>query len=160
MPPTSQPEWRPDASEQIRQTLAPLNEAVEEVDKIVADNRAYLADKRSRGLDAETKALLEQAARSPEAPESLRKLAKQVERGELTWDEVFRGGAGDLGRAFLTDAFRVAAEHVSPEPVTPVEPPEEALAQGVDPESVHDEISQTLEEARMAHDRIWLEELE
>ncbi|MBB6626711.1 hypothetical protein H5V45_05175 [Nocardioides sp. KIGAM211] len=160
MPPTSPHETRPDPSALIRETLAPLEDEIAEADQVVADNRAYLAEKRSRGLDPETKELLEQAARSPEAPDSLRKLATQVERGQITWDDVFRGGAGELGREFLSDAFRVASEHVSPEPVTPVEPPPEALAQGVDPTAVQDEMSQTLEEARMEHDRIWREALE
>jgi uncharacterized protein (DUF1786 family) len=144
----------------MRDQLAAFEDQIEEATQLVADNQAYLDDQRSRGLDPETKALLEEAARSPQAPDSLRALAKQVERGDLTWDDVFRGRAGSLGRTFLNDAFTTAAEHVSPEPVTPVAPPDEALAQGVDPEVVQDEMTQTLEKARVEHDRIWRERLE
>ena len=160
MPRTSPPESGPDPRDLMREQLAVLDDQIEEATRLVADNQAFLVEQRSRGLDPETKALLEEAARSPQAPDSLRALAKQVERGDLTWDDVFRGRAGDLGRAFLSDAFTTAAEHVSPEPVTPVAPPREALAQGVDPELVQDEMTQTLDEARAEHDRLWVERLE
>lgn len=155
MPPAS-----PDPRELIHEILEPLTAEAERADALMAENTAFLEQRRSQGLDAETKQLLQDAARSPEAPASLRRLAGRVAHGEITWDDVFRGRAGADGADFLATAFTVARARFEDADMAPVEVPEEALEVGVDPTAVHDDITRTLEEARAEHDRIWREGLE
>jgi hypothetical protein len=94
----------------IDAALEPLRGEVDRVGREMADNRAYLEERRRRGIDPETRALLDRAADSSSAPESLRRLARQVDAGRLTWDDVFAHRAGPDGDAFLADAFRTARE--------------------------------------------------
>jgi hypothetical protein len=145
----------PDARAAIESVLEPLRAESDRVDQAMADNRAYLEERRKTRVDAETRGLLERAATSPGAPDSLRRVARQVARGQITWDSVFDHRAGPEGEAFLADAFRTAREHFADADLTPVPVPEEALAEGVDPEAVDDDIELTLREAGEAHDRIF-----
>ena len=153
MPPAS-----PDPADvraEIESVLEPLRAEAHRVDRAMADNRAYLEERRTSRVDAETRALLERAAESPEAPDSLRRVARQVATGRTTWDAVFDHRAGPDGDAFLADAFRTAQEHFSDAELSPVAVPEEALEVGVDPEAVAADIDLTLAEARDEHDRIF-----
>jgi hypothetical protein len=154
------PQESPDLPSAIRAIMEPLDAEIDRARQVVAEDRRFLQEKRSRGLDPETKALFEEAAKSPDAPDSLRKLAQQVERGELTWDDVFRGRGGELGTAFLADAFSTARQHYEDADLAPVAVPEEALATGIDPTAVQEDLDRTLEEARLEHDLVWRELLE
>jgi hypothetical protein len=154
------PQESPDLPSAVRAIMEPLDAELDRARQVVADDRRFLQDKRERGLDPETKTLFEEAAKSPDAPDSLRRLAKQVERGELTWDDVFRGRGGELGSAFLADAFSTARRHFEDADLTPVAVPEEALATGIDPTAVQEDLDRTLEEARVEHDRVWRELIE
>ena len=153
MPPAS-PDV-PDARPAIEAILDPLRAEIARVDREMDDNRTFLEEHRSRGIDAETRALLDRAADSPDAPDSLRKLARQVAAGQVTWDDVFAHRAGPGGEAFLDDAFRTAREHFSDAELAPVPVPEEALQVGVDPEEVSADLARTLVEARVEHDAIF-----
>src|SRR5262249_44503303 len=113
--------------------LEPLREETDRVDREVRDNAAFLEDRRRSRLDAETRALLDRAAESPEAPASLRRLARRVATGELGWDDVFARRAGADGEAFLADAFRTAQEHFGEADLARVAVPEAALGTGIDP---------------------------
>jgi hypothetical protein len=144
----------PPASPEIDAVLAPLRDEVERVDAAMANNRAFLEERRRRGLDAETRSLLDRAADSPTAPDSLRRLAREVAAGRLAWDDVFAHRAGADGEEFLTDAFRTARERFADVEVAPVPVPEEAHAVGVDPEQVDADLQMTLAIARLEHDSI------
>lgn len=154
MPPAS-PEEVPDGRAAIDAVLEPLREETDRVGREMEANRAYLDEHRARGVDPETRALLDRAADSPSAPESLRHLARQVAAGRVTWDDVFAHRAGPEGEAFLADAFRTAREHFSDADLTPVPVPDEALAVGIDPVEVSDDLAQTLAEAAEEHDAIF-----
>ncbi len=148
-----------DAAELIRSVVAPFEDELDQARAELAESRAWLEAERSKGLDPETKALFNQAARSPDAPESLRKLGAEVAGGRLTWDDVFAGRGGALGEEFLSAARTTALAQFGDDPVTPVEPPREALATGVDPVRVREDMQQTLVEAKENHDRMWHEGL-
>ncbi|WP_151081561.1 hypothetical protein [Nocardioides cynanchi] len=148
------------ASPEIDAVLAPLREETDRVDRELADNRAFLDERRRRGLDAETRALLHRAAESPTAPESLRRLAREVGAGRLSWDDVFARRAGADGEAFLADAFGAAREHFADADLAPVSVPDEALAVGVDPEAVAADLQLTLAVARIEHDAIYQQTLD
>jgi hypothetical protein len=154
MPPAS-PEPLPDARAAIDAVLEPLREETDRVGRELEDNRAYLEEHRARGVDAETRALLDRAADSPSAPESLRRVARQVADGRTTWDDVFAHRAGPDGEAFLTDAFRTAHEHFADADLGAVPVPDEALEVGVDPEAVSEDLTRTLAEAAEEHDAIF-----
>lgn len=145
----------PPASPDIDAVLAPLREELDRVDRALADNRAFLEERRSTGLDGETRSLLDRAADSPTAPDSLRRLAREVAGGRLTWDDVFARRAGADGEAFLAEAFSVARERFGEVEVAPVPVPDEALAVGVDPEAVAADLQLTLAIARIEHDSIY-----
>lgn len=138
----------------IDAVLEPLRAETDRVDRELASNQAFLDERRSRGVDAETRDLLSRAAESPSAPASLRRVARQVTAGQITWDDVFAHRAGADGEAFLADAFRTAREHVTDEPAL-VSVPDEALEVGVDPDEVAADIARTRDEARTAHDEIF-----
>jgi hypothetical protein len=144
----------PDPRAAIDAVLEPLRVESDRVDRALADNQAFLDERRTRGLDREMRDLLSRAAESPTAPESIRRVARQVAAGRLTWDDVFAHRAGPDGHAFLRDAFATARKHVSDDP-RPVEVPDAALEVGVDPDEVADDITRTRAEARMAHDAIF-----
>lgn len=138
----------------IDAVLEPLRAETDRVDRELASNQAFLDERRSRGLDEETRDLLTRAATSPSAPASLRRVARQVVAGQITWDDVFAHRAGPDGEAFLADAVRTAREHVSDEP-TPVAVPDEALEVGIDPDEVAADIARTRAEACAAHDEVF-----
>jgi hypothetical protein len=144
----------PDPRAAIDAILEPLRAETDRVDRALADNEAFLAEHRVRGLDAETRDLLSRAAQSPTAPESVRRVARQVAAGRITWDDVFAHRAGPDGEAFLHDAFATAREHVSDDP-TPVEVPEAALETGIDPVEVAADIARTRADAQAAHDAVF-----
>ena len=150
MPPAS-----PDPRAAIEAVLEPLRAETDRVDRELASNRAFLDERRSSRVDAETRDLLSRAADSPSAPESLRRLARQVAAGRFTWDDVFAGRAGPDGAAFLADAFRTARQHAREIDVTAVPVPDEALEVGIDPAEVAADIEHTLAVARHAHDEIY-----
>jgi hypothetical protein len=154
LPPAS-PDEVPDGRAAIDAVLEPLREETERVDHELAADRAYLDERRARGIDPETRALLDRAADSPSAPESLRRMARQIAAGRITWDDVFAHRAGPEGEAFLADAFRTAREHFADADVATVPVPEEALEVGVDPQEVSDDLEQTLAEAGAEHDAIF-----
>jgi hypothetical protein len=135
--------------------LEPLRAETDRVDRELAANQAFLEERRALGLDAETRDLLSRAAQSPSAPESLRRVARLVAGGRLTWDDVFARRAGQDGAAFLEDAFRTAREHFAEADLEPVPVPEEALEVGVDPDEVAADIERVRDEARTAHDAIF-----
>ncbi len=134
--------------------LEPLRVETDRVDRALADNQAFLDERRARGLDRETRDLLSQAAQSPAAPESVRRVAQQVAAGRITWDDVFAHRAGPDGEMFLQDAFRTAREHISDD-AAPVEVPEAALALDVDPDEVALDIARTRADAQAGHDAIF-----
>jgi hypothetical protein len=138
----------------IAAVLEPLRAETDRIEREIASNNAFLADRRQQTLDAETRDLLSRAAESPEAPEPLRRLARRVAAGEITWDDVFARRAGPDGAAFLQEAFRTAREHIDDQP-TPVSVPEAALEVGVDPAEVTADIEHTLAVARLAHDDVF-----
>lgn len=150
MPPAS-----PDARASIDTVLEPLREETERVDHELASNHAFLEERRSRGVDEETRDLLTRAAASPSAPDSIRRLARQVAAGELTWDAVFAHRAGPDGMAFLSEAFSTAQEHFARARVPPVAVPHDALDVGIDPDEVAADIGRTRAEARVAHDEVF-----
>jgi hypothetical protein len=154
LPPAS-PEPVPDARAAIDAVLEPLREETDRVGREMEANRAFLDERRARGIDPGTRALLDRAADSPEAPDSLRRLARQVAAGRVTWDDVFAHRAGPEGEAFLADAFRTARDHFSDTDLTPVIVPDEALEIGVDPAEVSDDLARTLAEAAEEHDAIF-----
>jgi hypothetical protein len=156
VPPASpEPRFGPEGRAAFDAVLEPLRAETDRVDRELADNEAFLDERRSRGVDAETQALLTRAADSPSAPESLRRVARRVAAGEITWDDVFARRAGTDGAAFLDDAFRTARQHFADVDVTPVPVPDEALEVGVDPDEVADDIARTRIEARDEHDAIF-----
>ena len=156
MPPAS-PEPRFDSYGRaaIDAVLEPLRAETDRVDRALADNQAFLEERRSRGVDAETRVLLTRAAESPSAPRSLRQVARRVAAGEITWDDVFAHRAGPEGAAFLDAAFRTARQQFADADLTPARVPDEALEVGVDPDEVSDDIFRTRVEAREAHDAIF-----
>jgi hypothetical protein len=162
VPPASpdRPGDLPGSRSAIEAVLAPLRDEVEAIDREMTDNRAFLEDRRRRGVDAETRSLLDRAADSPTAPDSLRRLAREVAAGRLTWDDVFAHRAGADGEAFLADAFRTARERFADVEVAPVPVPEEAHAVGVEPEQVDADLQMTLAIARLEHDSIFRQSLE
>ena len=155
MPPAS-----PDPRAAIDAVLEPLREETDRIDRELASNRAFLQERRARGVDAETRDLLARAATSPAAPDSLRRLARRVAAGELTWDDVFTHRAGPDGTAFLGDAVRTAREHFAEVEVEQVRVPDQALDLGVDPEEVSDDIFQALVQAHADHDAVFRHRLE
>jgi hypothetical protein len=140
--------------EAIAAVLEPLRAETDRIDREIASNNAFLTERRQRGLDAETRHLLTRAAESPQAPTSLRRLARRVAAGEISWDDVFAHRAGPDGTAFLREAFRTAREHVDDRP-TPVSVPEAALEVGIDPAEVAADLEHTLAVARLAHDDVF-----
>jgi hypothetical protein len=154
LPPAS-PDEIPDGRAAIDAVLEPLREETELVDREVEADRAYLDERRAKGIDPETRALLDRAADSPSAPESLRRVARQVATGRITWDDVFAHRAGPEGEAFLADAFRTAREHFADVDLATVPVPDEALEVGVDPLRVSDDLEKTLAEAAEEHDAIF-----
>lgn len=156
MPPASPEQgFGADGRAAIDAVLEPLRAETDQVDRTLADDRAFLEERRSRGVDPETRALLTRAADSPTAPTSLRRLARRVADGEITWDDVFAHRAGPDGAAFLDEAFRTARQHFADADLTPVRVPDEALEVGVDPDEVSDDIFRTRVEAREDHDAIF-----
>lgn len=143
------------ASPEIDAVLEPLREGADRVDRALADNRAYLDQRRAQGIDPETRDLLDRAANSPSAPSSLRRLVREVAAGRQTWHDVFAHRAGADGEEFLASAFRTAHERFADVEVAPVPVPDEALAVGVDPEAVDADIARTIAEARQEHDAIF-----
>jgi hypothetical protein len=148
------PPASPDARAAIEAVLEPLVLETDRVDRAVADNRSFLDARRARGLDRETRDLLSRAAESPSAPESVRRVAREVAAGRLTWDDVFAHRAGAAGQAFLRDAFATARAHVTDDP-TPIDVPPEALEVGLDPADVATDIARTRAEAQAAHDAVF-----
>jgi hypothetical protein len=144
----------PDPRTAIDAVLEPLLTETDRVDRALADNQAFLDERRARGLDRETRDLLSRAAESPAVPESVRRVAQQVAAGRITWDDVFAHRAGPDGESFLEDALRAARDHVTDGP-TPVRVPEAALEVGVDPDEVAADIARTLTEAQAGHDAIF-----
>jgi hypothetical protein len=155
VPPASPDALGPDGRAAIDAVLEPLRAETDRVDRALADNQAFLEERRSRGVDAETRALLARAAESPQAPDSLRRVARRVAAGEISWDDVFAHRAGPEGAAFLDDAFRTARQHFADADLPPVRVPDEALEVGIDPDEVSDDIRRTGVEAREAHDAIF-----
>lgn len=156
MPPASpDPSLGLDGRAAIDAVLEPLRAETDRVDRELADNEAFLEERRSQGVDADTQALLARAAESPTAPDSLRRLAQRVAAGEITWDDVFARRAGGDGTTFLDDAFRTAQQHFPDADLPTVRVPDDALAVGVDPDAVSDDIFRTRVEAREAHDAIF-----
>jgi len=145
----------PDGRSAIDAVLEPLRDGVDRVTHEMADNSAFLDERRTRGIDPETRALLDRAAGSPAAPESLRRVARRVAAGRGSWDDVFARRAGPDGEAFLAEALRTARDRFADIDVTPVAAPEEALAVGIDPEAVDADVAQTIAEARQEHDAIF-----
>jgi hypothetical protein len=144
-----------DSRAAIDAALEPLRAETDRVDRELADNRRFLDDRRNRRLDAETRELLDRAAESPQAPESLRRLARRIAGGELTWDDVFAHRAGAEGDAFLADAFRTAEQHFADADVATVPVPEAAVETGVEPDEVAADIDRTRREARDEHDAVF-----
>jgi hypothetical protein len=144
-----------DARAAIDAALEPLRAETGRVDRELAANQAFLDERRSRGVDAETRDLLTRAASSPSAPESLRRVAHQVAAGQFTWDDVFARRAGADGAAFLDDALRTAREHFADAELAPVDVPDEALEVGIDPDEVAADIERIRFEARAAHDEVF-----
>jgi hypothetical protein len=128
------PPASPDARAAIEAVLEPLVLETDRVDRAVADNRSFLDARR--------------------APESVRRVAREVAAGRLTWDDVFAHRAGAAGQAFLRDAFATARAHVTDDP-TPVDVPPEALEVGLDPADVATDIARTRAEAQAAHDAVF-----
>jgi hypothetical protein len=139
----------------IDAVLEPLREETDRADRELADNHRFLEERRSRRLDAETRDLLNRAARSPQAPVSLRRLARRIAGGELTWEDVFAHRGGPDGDAFLLDAFHTARERFSDAELSPVRVPEGALETGVDPSEVDADLDRVLQEGREQHDAIF-----
>lgn len=160
MPPAS-PDHSPDdhaavnGRAAIDAVLEPLREEADRADRELADNRRFLEERRSRRLDAETRDLLNRAARSPQAPVSLRRLARRIAGGEFTWEDLFAHRGGPDGDAFLLDAVRVARDRFSDAELSPVPVPEAALETGVDPSEVNADLDQLLQDARERHDAIF-----
>jgi hypothetical protein len=144
-----------DARAAIDDVLEPLREETIRVDRELRDNRDFLDARRRAPLDAETRALLDRAAESPQAPGSLRRLARRIAAGELTWDDVFAHRGGPDGDAFLADALRTAEAHFADADLPPVPVPDDALETGVDPDEVSADIARTCAEARAEHDAIF-----
>ena len=124
-----------DPRSEIRALLAPLEDAVAEGRRQRADNADFLDGLRARRLRPEERDLMERAAQSPAAPESLRRLARRVAAGELDWVDVLSGRGGEDGAAFRDAALRTAREHWATAEVERVDPPADALDLGVDPET-------------------------
>jgi hypothetical protein len=149
-----------DARAAIDAVLEPLREETDRVDREVRDNAAFLEERRRSRLDAETRGLLDRAAESPQAPDSLRRLARRVAGGELSWDNVFAHRGGADGEAFLAEAFRTAHEHFSDADLSRVPVPDSALETGIEPDELTDDIERTRREARDEHDAIFRHALE
>jgi hypothetical protein len=143
-----------DARAAIEAVLEPLRAETDRIDREVASNHAFLAERRRQRLDAETRDLLSRAAESPRAPEPVRRLARRVAAGEIAWDDVFAHRAGPDGTAFLREAFRTARQHVDDRP-TPVTVPDAAREVGIEPAEVAADIEHTLALARLAHDEVF-----
>jgi hypothetical protein len=149
------PDGIPDGQAAIDAVLEPLRKQSDRVGREIEANRAFLEERRARAVDPETRALLDRAADSPSAPESLRRVARTIAAGRLTWDDVFSHRAGPEGEAFLVDAFRAAREHYADADLTAVPVPDEALEVGVDPDEVSADLERTLAEAADEHDAIF-----
>lgn len=144
-----------DARAAIDAVLEPLHEETDRVDREVRDNAAFLEERRRARLDPETRALLDRAAESPQAPASLRRLARRVAAGELGWDDVFAHRAGPDGEAFLADAFATARQHFADADLDTVAVPEAALETRIDPDDIADDIERSRRQARDEHDLIF-----
>jgi hypothetical protein len=159
VPPASpDPRFRPydaDPRAAIDAVLEPLRDETDRIDSELRDNAAFLEERRRERLDPETRDLLDRAAESPQAPASLRRLARRVAAGELGWDDVFAHRAGPDGEAFLTDAFATARQHFADADLGRVPVPDAALETGIDPDDVSDDIERTRREARDEHDLIF-----
>ncbi|MEX0428280.1 hypothetical protein AB3X52_11680 [Nocardioides sp. DS6] len=124
-----------DLGPEVRALLGPLEDAIAAARRVRADNADFLDRTRHRGLRPEERDLMERAAESPGAPESLRRLARRVAAGDLDWADVFSGRAGEDGTAFREAALHTARQHWATAEVARVEPPREALDLDVDPET-------------------------
>jgi hypothetical protein len=144
-----------DARAAIDAVLEPLRAETDRVDREVRDNAAFLEQRRRDRIDPDTRRLLDRAADSPDAPDSLRRLARRVSSGEIGWDDVFARRVGPDGDAFLAEAFRTARQHFGDADLPRVSVPEAALETGVDPDDVADDIERTRREARADHDAVF-----
>ncbi|HEY3531140.1 MAG TPA: hypothetical protein VGK78_18500, partial [Nocardioides sp.] len=144
-----------DGRRAIDAVLEPLRAETHRVDDELRDNEEFLAERRSCGIDPETRALLERAAGSPAAPESLRRVARLVAAGRVTWDDVFAHRGGPEGAAFLDDALRTARRQFAEADLPPAKVPDEALEVGIDPDEVSDDIFRARVEAQEDHDAIF-----
>ncbi|MBB3663655.1 hypothetical protein FB384_002559 [Prauserella sediminis] len=97
----------PDAwmTPQIRDALAKLEEAEVDLDTRVAQAGQLAEQLPKGGLSQEDIQLIEQHARSKDAPRELRELQDRVDRGDLSWQDISAG-------RFLDDPqVRAALEH-------------------------------------------------
>ena len=154
-PATPDPRRDVDSRAATDAVLEPLRAEGDRVDRELADNRRFLDQRRGQRLDAETRELLTRAAESPQAPVSLRRLARRIAGGELTWDDVLARRAGAEGEAFVAEAFRTAEQHVADAEVAPVKVPAAAVETGIDPDEVAADIDRTRREARAEHDAVF-----
>jgi hypothetical protein len=98
--------------------------AVAEADAEIAEAREQLARERAEPMDPRMAAALRQAARNPDAPESLRRLAKRVGDGTLDWSAVLDGDSTDPDvRQFRAAAFATAQAHFDVPDTRDGEPP-------------------------------------
>lgn len=83
----------PDAwmTPQIRDALAKLEEAEVDLDTRIAKAGQLAEQLPKGGLSQEDIQLVEQHARSKEAPRELRELQERVDRGELSWQDISAG---------------------------------------------------------------------
>ncbi|PZS32257.1 MAG: hypothetical protein DLM58_10195 [Pseudonocardiales bacterium] len=93
---------------QLAAILAPIEAQLNAVDKVLAQTRAVLTARDKGPVDPKMVRALRSASTRPEAPESLRRLAARIERGQLTWAEVIEGSADPEVGAFRVEAIKTA----------------------------------------------------
>lgn len=108
-PESPEPDRGRSLSAQLAAIFAGVRAEIKAVDTGLATTRAELAERnRQRVVDPAMVRALRSASTRPEAPESLRRLASRIQRGQLTWAEVIEGSADPEVEAFRVGAIKTA----------------------------------------------------
>lgn len=95
----------------IDRASAEFYDAADELDQAIAELKAEQDERERDAVDPALARALHQASRNPDAPDSLRRIAARVERGQLSWSAVVDGTDDPDVADFRAKAFAVAREH-------------------------------------------------
>lgn len=105
----------PMVTAEIAAAVDAFEQEVALADAEVAEMQAQLARDQAKPIDPQIEQTLRRAARNPEAPDALRRLAKRVSDGSLDWSEVMSGSSADPDvQQFRTQALATARAQFAP----------------------------------------------